>query len=162
MPKFWGVVSGADDAAAKGAPFSWERVSASQPGYASRASRFVAELEAGDVLYLPAFWWHRVETLSDALAVNVWMLDRKTATDRKFHALRREWAERARATGGAQWRDSLWQTVGGRPVVERCAPDTPSIPPARGPRAAQSRSRTPEVGQTERLGFTLDKFMCRL
>jgi hypothetical protein len=31
-----------------------------------------AVVEPGDILYLPAFWWHEVETLEAAISVNYW------------------------------------------------------------------------------------------
>lgn len=44
-------------------------------------------LDAGDVLILPRGWWHRVDTLTDAIAVNRWW--RFTALGRFLHRLLR-------------------------------------------------------------------------
>ena len=32
----------------------------------------IVDVERGDVLYIPPFWWHEVETLADSVSVNVW------------------------------------------------------------------------------------------
>jgi hypothetical protein len=32
-------------------------------------------VEAGDILFVPYGWWHRVETVTDAIATNLWWLD---------------------------------------------------------------------------------------
>jgi hypothetical protein len=37
-----------------------------------QATVLEALLEPGDLLYLPAYWWHRVETISDSISVNAW------------------------------------------------------------------------------------------
>jgi hypothetical protein len=43
---------------------------------AAWASAQVADLEAGDVLFYPALWWHRVEALDDLnMLVNYWWND---------------------------------------------------------------------------------------
>jgi hypoxia-inducible factor 1-alpha inhibitor (HIF hydroxylase) len=33
---------------------------------------YIAELGAGDMLVVPSFWWHHVETLEASVSVNVW------------------------------------------------------------------------------------------
>ncbi len=38
----------------------------------TRAAATTAILEAGDVLFLPAFWWHAVETLALSISLNFW------------------------------------------------------------------------------------------
>lgn len=37
-----------------------------------RAARAVVVVEAGDVLFIPAHWWHFAENLSAAVSLNVW------------------------------------------------------------------------------------------
>lgn len=47
-----------------------------------------ATLEPGDVLYLPYFWWHHVETLEDFnVLVNYWWSDTETGLGSPFDAL---------------------------------------------------------------------------
>lgn len=49
---------------------------------------FRAELEPGDVLYLPYFWWHHVETLEDVnVLVNYWWNDFDPDLGSPFDAL---------------------------------------------------------------------------
>jgi ribosomal protein L16 Arg81 hydroxylase len=36
------------------------------------AEMFVAELDPGDVIYIPRGWWHHVRTLDLSIAVNFW------------------------------------------------------------------------------------------
>ena len=37
-----------------------------------RAHPVVAEVGPGDMLVVPPFWFHHVETLSESVSVNVW------------------------------------------------------------------------------------------
>jgi len=53
------------------------RVNPERPDYAQfprfrDAHPVVADLEAGDVLFVPSLWWHYVSTLDTAIAVNFW------------------------------------------------------------------------------------------
>jgi hypothetical protein len=36
------------------------------------ASPYVAELRAGDALFIPQGWWHEVVTSMDAVSLNMW------------------------------------------------------------------------------------------
>lgn len=40
--------------------------------YTGRASAFTAVLTPGDMLSVPPFWFHHVETLEESVSVNVW------------------------------------------------------------------------------------------
>lgn len=40
--------------------------------YQHRAHPIVAEVGPGDMLVVPPFWFHHVETLSESVSVNVW------------------------------------------------------------------------------------------
>jgi hypothetical protein len=53
------------------------RVDIEHPDYARfprlrTAETFVAELEPGDVIYIPRGWWHHVRTLELSISVNFW------------------------------------------------------------------------------------------
>ena len=37
-----------------------------------RTGSYVAEVTPGDVLIVPPFWFHHVETLKESVSVNVW------------------------------------------------------------------------------------------
>lgn len=48
----------------------------------------VAELEAGDALYLPSMWWHQVESLMPLnILINYWWTDSATHIDSGVHVL---------------------------------------------------------------------------
>lgn len=48
----------------------------------------VAELEAGDALYLPSMWWHQVESLMPLnILINYWWTDSATHIDSGMHVL---------------------------------------------------------------------------
>lgn len=52
------------------------------------AAAFVAELEAGDAIYIPALWWHHVEALAPMnLLVNYWWHDGAADAGSPFGAL---------------------------------------------------------------------------
>ena len=40
--------------------------------YQHRTHPVVAEVGPGDMLVVPPFWFHHVETLSESVSVNVW------------------------------------------------------------------------------------------
>ena len=101
--KVWGVVSGIDDAAVADTPFSWTDTEKAVPGFKHQAHRFSAVLEAGDALFLPAFWWHRVETMEDSLAVNVWVTDDNNHTDPNFYSLRHAWEGILETPASQRW-----------------------------------------------------------
>ncbi|MFN8641300.1 MAG: cupin-like domain-containing protein [Candidatus Binatia bacterium] len=58
---------------------NYSPVDAEQPDLA-RFPRFrdaplwAAELEAGDLLYIPSLWWHQARSLTTSIAVNLWWL----------------------------------------------------------------------------------------
>eukprot|EP00051_Salpingoeca_urceolata_P020778 m.316823 g.316823 ORF g.316823 m.316823 type:complete len:76 (+) comp19681_c2_seq10:964-1191(+) len=33
---------------------------------------FVVDVTRGDVLIVPPFWWHHVETMEDSISINAW------------------------------------------------------------------------------------------
>ena len=52
--------------------FAMSRLDAGKGPEAAGPPDLDVELGPGDVLYLPSRWWHRVDTLTDAIAVNRW------------------------------------------------------------------------------------------
>jgi hypothetical protein len=60
--------------------FAMSRLDAGRGVEAAGPPDFDWQLDPGDLLVLPSGWWHRVDTLSDAIAVNRWW---------RFHALGR-------------------------------------------------------------------------
>lgn len=43
------------------------------------AQPYEVELQPGEMLYIPAFWWHAVESVGDNLALNFWWFERVNA-----------------------------------------------------------------------------------
>jgi lysine-specific demethylase 8 len=75
----------------------------------------VAELEAGDAIYIPRNWWHHVRTLELSIAVNFWWAGYLFRTV----VLAADFYKRVRGIG------PLW---GPRAVAPRSRPDDTSVP----------------------------------
>jgi hypothetical protein len=56
---------------------NFSRVNPENPDYGKfpefkKAQPYVVELEAGEVLFIPSFWWHHFRNLESSIALNFW------------------------------------------------------------------------------------------
>jgi len=59
---------------------NYSRVDAENPALQkyprfAHAERWVADLEPGDLLYIPSLWWHQARSLDTSMSINVWWAD---------------------------------------------------------------------------------------
>eukprot|EP01041_Mallomonas_annulata_P007640 gene7640-15640_t len=106
------------------------------------ATEFRVDMSAGDVLYIPQYWWHQMEALTQNVSLSWWFkdngasknlsmpLDLSTLTDSTMIAIRRN-IERilSEAAGGKQGAHEFFLAVAGGRITIPLPPNSTPLPP---------------------------------